>query len=489
MSERIRPVFSTPEAKFENVQEQLRDLFGSVPINGKDRWFKANKEKIRNIINSGFSPSEADDRTREEWLTEVLFSYRNFLSLEFGSYSGADVLNALGVVNKEEFYELVDEVFPEQGGTLLLLDVENAQDVRYKDSRAQLIKSHMRPAGMADDISRLITEMGEGSNSQGVIQRLAALINDQEEPYSRIQTDPILLKKIKNAWSRLSEQEQHIIIERIFNGKTLQEVAETIGRSRERVHQIFDAAVIKLRKFLSPKIRSALPVLVGEKLSEPEEKVVEEKKHLRQERMYRRDARTNIRLYLQESIGINRERIKDLSLEAPFYGSFEDISFHIYQQQATKLVDNLSSAEVELLRKFFSKQFNIKLSKGEIDEFEVRSVRYVKDILNTVVREAKKELLGWIKSQLNPARSENGDINRESRIDAETDKLKASRLRLEINNEKQMCVDLINSAEDAIIAGGKEEFLNLTDKLLPAIEKIKGLKLEYINLLANKLSR
>lgn len=487
MSERIRPIFATTEAKFQNAQDRLRNLFGLVPKNGKDRWFQANKEKIRNIINGGFSLSEEDVRTREEWLTEVLFSYRNFLSLEFGSYSGADVLNALGVRNKEEFYELVDEIFPEQGGTLLLLDVENAADVPYKDSRAQLIKSHMRPAGVVDDINQLITEMGESPNSQGAMQRLAALINGQEEPYSTVQTDPILLKKIKNAWSQLSEREQRIIMERIFNEKTLQEIGETIGRSTERVSQIFDAALIKLRKFSSPKIRSALPPLVEKKLSESEEEAVEEKKHLRQERMYRSNAKSNISWYLKESIDISQEHINGLSLKAPFYSPINDVCFYIYQQQAAKLVDNLSSAEVELLRKFFSKQFKIKLSKGEIDEFEARSVKYVKDTLNTVTREAKKELLGWVKSQFNPAEPENGDVNRELRIRTEEDKLKASRLQLEIINEKQMCIDLINSAEDAIISGAKEEFLNLIDKLLPVIKKIRGLRVEYLNLVS-KLS-
>ena len=83
--------------------------------------------------------------------------------------------------------------------------------------------------------------------------------NDQDQrlPYTEDNTDKIIwrdnIERLYNALGCLKEQEKHIIISRYglggINGKTLQEIGNESGVTRERVRQIENKAIIKLAQY------------------------------------------------------------------------------------------------------------------------------------------------------------------------------------------------------------------------------------------------
>ena len=68
-----------------------------------------------------------------------------------------------------------------------------------------------------------------------------------------------ILGKLKSLISRLDERERLILITRFgLDGsrrKTLEDVSQMIGRTRERVRQIQNAALRKLKKYIDNDLR------------------------------------------------------------------------------------------------------------------------------------------------------------------------------------------------------------------------------------------
>lgn len=74
------------------------------------------------------------------------------------------------------------------------------------------------------------------------------LINPNEKAVEETVCENLLRNSIENSMGVLSEKEKLVLEEYYFKGKSLQEIGKSIGRSRERVRQIKDDALSKLRK-------------------------------------------------------------------------------------------------------------------------------------------------------------------------------------------------------------------------------------------------
>jgi hypothetical protein len=79
---------------------------------------------------------------------------------------------------------------------------------------------------------------------------------NQEEMLGEYQQECQLEREIANALESLNEKERYTVEQRILNDSplTLQDIAGHFGISRERVRQIEERALAKLRQILSPII-------------------------------------------------------------------------------------------------------------------------------------------------------------------------------------------------------------------------------------------
>lgn len=107
---------------------------------------------------------------------------------------------------------------------------------------------------MARDVS-LDAELVEGESGLTLVDRLADEREDQETSLIRRQEETHLSAAVTTALQRLNEREQRIVHDRILadEPRTLQELAEDYGISRERVRQLEKNALAKLKGALVTK--------------------------------------------------------------------------------------------------------------------------------------------------------------------------------------------------------------------------------------------
>ena len=119
-----------------------------------------------------------------------------------------------------------------------------------------------------------VTEMGERMRGEysldaeiadgdgyTMLEGLADDRQNQEELLAEHQEHALLKRGITSAMENLNEKERFIIERRVTSDEpmTLQEIADTFALSRERVRQIEEAALRKLRNVLTPLIGHAQP--------------------------------------------------------------------------------------------------------------------------------------------------------------------------------------------------------------------------------------
>jgi RNA polymerase sigma-32 factor len=98
-----------------------------------------------------------------------------------------------------------------------------------------------------------------GSDGYTLLEGLADERQNQEEQLAEHQEKVLLHREITTAMSNLNEKERFIIEHRVTADEplTLQEIADTFALSRERVRQIEEGALRKMRNLLTPLIAHA----------------------------------------------------------------------------------------------------------------------------------------------------------------------------------------------------------------------------------------
>ncbi|HJV33904.1 RNA polymerase sigma factor RpoH [Geomonas sp.] len=127
--------------------------------------------------------------------------------------------------------------------TALSLDV--------KDSEAQEMEQRLRGELSLD------VEMVEGEGGT-FLESLPDLRQNQEELLADRQETVQLEQNVANALQTLNEKERFVIEQRVSadHPMTLQEIADHFSISRERVRQIEEGALKKLKRFLTPLVIS-----------------------------------------------------------------------------------------------------------------------------------------------------------------------------------------------------------------------------------------
>jgi RNA polymerase sigma-32 factor len=94
---------------------------------------------------------------------------------------------------------------------------------------------------------------GEGLT---LLETLADDRSNQEEMLAEVQDAEIVKREIGEALTKLNEKERYVIARRVTaeEPQTLQEIADHFGISRERVRQIEEGALKKVRNLLSPAL-------------------------------------------------------------------------------------------------------------------------------------------------------------------------------------------------------------------------------------------
>ncbi|HET6421344.1 MAG TPA: RNA polymerase sigma factor RpoH [Geobacteraceae bacterium] len=102
----------------------------------------------------------------------------------------------------------------------------------------------------------------EGIDGEGaaLIDSLADERKNQEEALADFQEAFILEREVAGALDRLNEKERFIIENRVVADEpmTLQEIADRFSVSRERIRQIEEGALKKMKKFLAPAVSAAV---------------------------------------------------------------------------------------------------------------------------------------------------------------------------------------------------------------------------------------
>ena len=107
----------------------------------------------------------------------------------------------------------------------------------------------------------LDAEIGDGEG-YSLLESLADDRQNQEEMLADRQEHALLQREVTSALSVLNEKERFIIEHRVTADEpmTLQEIADTFSISRERVRQIEEAALKKLKSSLAPLLPQLTPV-------------------------------------------------------------------------------------------------------------------------------------------------------------------------------------------------------------------------------------
>lgn len=96
-------------------------------------------------------------------------------------------------------------------------------------------------------------------DGQSFIETLADERANQEEILASREEEDILRGQVNSAMATLSEKERYVVEQRIVadDPRTLQEIADHFAISRERVRQIEENALRKMKKLLAPAIAHA----------------------------------------------------------------------------------------------------------------------------------------------------------------------------------------------------------------------------------------
>ncbi len=102
----------------------------------------------------------------------------------------------------------------------------------------------------------------EGVDGEGVslLENLADQRKNQEEALADFEESYKLEKEVSRALDRLNPKERYVIERRVIadDPMTLQEIADHFSISRERVRQIEEGALRKMKKFLAPAVTTAV---------------------------------------------------------------------------------------------------------------------------------------------------------------------------------------------------------------------------------------
>lgn len=266
-----KPMLALPE-KIENVPVRLlfnaRD-YGGLKAISLDR---NNRTLLRAIVMSGFASILAEERAgaeepseeeaqatadNETALVELLHSYRNFQNTFFQHPAftgfGRVLLWSLGIKDKDGFEEFVNANFPEQAAAMLLMRESLGKfSLLYRDRRQQAAREIMSEPSVAADAAKLIDRLYQGGKLdevQGGLRALFGPYTDRErEPEGR--PDPFLLKVIFEALQKMRPTNRRALLERVVNGRTLEEIGEQMGVSHERTRQIVNQAIQNIRNYL-----------------------------------------------------------------------------------------------------------------------------------------------------------------------------------------------------------------------------------------------
>jgi RNA polymerase sigma-32 factor len=118
-----------------------------------------------------------------------------------------------------------------------------------KDSEAQEMEQRLR-GELSLDVPMLEGESGT------FLETLPDLRQNQEELLAENQETVLLEQGVASALQNLNEKERFVIEQRVTadNPMTLQEIADHFSISRERVRQIEDGALKKMKRFLTPLV-------------------------------------------------------------------------------------------------------------------------------------------------------------------------------------------------------------------------------------------
>lgn len=126
--------------------------------------------------------------------------------------------------------------------TALSLDV--------KDVEAQEMEQRLRGELSLD------VEMFEGEGGGTFLESLPDARQNQEEMLAERQETLLLERNVANALETLNEKERFVVERRVAaeSPMTLQEIADHFSISRERVRQIEEGALKKMKRFLTPLV-------------------------------------------------------------------------------------------------------------------------------------------------------------------------------------------------------------------------------------------
>jgi RNA polymerase sigma-32 factor len=122
-----------------------------------------------------------------------------------------------------------------------------------KDNEAQEMEQRLRGELSLD------VEMFEGEGGGTFLESLPDLRQNQEEMLAERQETTILEQNVASALENLNEKERFVIEQRVAaeNPMTLQEIADHFSISRERVRQIEEGALKKMKRLLTPLVMEA----------------------------------------------------------------------------------------------------------------------------------------------------------------------------------------------------------------------------------------
>ena len=147
---------------------------------------------------------------------------------------------------KEKLYQMTGHD-PDIAGTAHMLQVSD-QDVTDMEQRMKGEVSLDNHIGESDDIAILETIADERMN--------------QEELLGTYQQEHALKLLVIKALEGLNEKERYIIENRVTSDDplTLQDIADHFQISRERIRQIEERALTKLRKILEPQLQPSITI-------------------------------------------------------------------------------------------------------------------------------------------------------------------------------------------------------------------------------------
>lgn len=204
-----------------------------------------NKTLIKEIVESGWRP-HGDEMPKDVWLASSLYNYSEFKQIffqheEFTGY-GETLLWSLGIKNRRQFEQFIQEYFPEQKGTHLLIeDRWKPLSLRGRDNRVNAIRT------LLDNNHQLIADrilqavMGNPALLGGVHEQESYELED-------VIADPIRLQLVQRAFINLQPREQRILVARYVEDKTYEEIGEELGVSMERISEIEERTMKRLRR-------------------------------------------------------------------------------------------------------------------------------------------------------------------------------------------------------------------------------------------------